>query len=97
LFILDEPTVGLHVVDVQVLLDVLSRLVERGHTVVLVEHHLDVVKNADWVIDLGPEGGTGGGWIVAEGPPEKIAESPGSYTGAFLRESAPARRARAAS
>ena len=87
LFILDEPTVGLHVADVQVLLDVLSRLVERGHTVVLVEHHLDVVKNADWVIDLGPEGGDGGGWIVAEGAPEKIAAEPRSHTGRFLRES----------
>ena len=76
---------GLHVADVQVLLDVLSRLVERGHTVVLVEHHLDVVRNADWVIDLGPEGGDGGGWIVAEGPPEKIVGEPRSYTGRFLR------------
>jgi len=85
LFILDEPTVGLHVADVQVLLDVLSRLVERGHTVVLVEHHLDVVKNADWVIDLGPEGGDGGGWIVAAGPPEAIAAEPRSHTGRFLR------------
>jgi excinuclease ABC subunit A len=85
LFILDEPTVGLHVADVQVLLDVLSRLVERGHTVVLVEHHLDVVRNSDWVIDLGPEGGDGGGWIVAEGPPEAIAQEPRSHTGRFLR------------
>jgi len=84
LFVLDEPTVGLHVQDVQVLLDVLSGLVERGHTVVLVEHHLDVVRNVDWVLDLGPEGGDGGGWIVAEGMPEAIAAEPRSHTGRFL-------------
>jgi excinuclease ABC subunit A len=85
LYVLDEPTVGLHVADVQVLLDVLSGLVERGHTVVLVEHHLDVVRNSDWVVDLGPEGGEAGGYLVAEGPPEAIAAAAGSHTGRFLR------------
>jgi excinuclease ABC subunit A len=84
LYVLDEPTVGLHMADVQVLLDVLSGLVERGHTVVVVEHNLDVVRNADWVADLGPEGGEGGGFLVAEGPPEAIAAEPRSYTGRFL-------------
>jgi excinuclease ABC subunit A len=88
LYVLDEPTVGLHVADVQVLLDVLSGLVERGHTVVLVEHHLDVVRNADWVVDLGPEGGEAGGFLVAEGPPAAIAAAPGSYTGGFLARAA---------
>ena len=85
LYVLDEPTVGLHVADVQVLLDVLSGLVERGHTVVLVEHHLDVVRNSDGVVDLGPEGGEAGGYLVAEGPPEAIAAAAGSHTGRFLR------------
>jgi len=88
LYVLDEPTVGLHVADVQVLLDVLSGLVERGHTVVLVEHHLDVVRNADWVVDLGPEGGEAGGFLVAEGPPAAIAAAPGSHTGGFLARAA---------
>jgi excinuclease ABC subunit A len=86
LYVLDEPTTGLHLDDVKRLLGVLDRLVDAGNTVVVVEHHLDVVKCADWVIDLGPEGGEAGGEIVAEGPPELIAQTPGSYTGKFLAE-----------
>jgi excinuclease ABC subunit A len=86
LYILDEPTTGLHFADVQRLLDVLDRLVEAGNTVLVIEHNLDVVKNADWVIDLGPEGGDRGGEIVAEGPPKEIAGSRRSYTGQVLRE-----------
>ena len=84
LYILDEPTTGLHFEDVRVLLDVLHRLVELGNTVVVIEHNLEVVKTADWIIDLGPEGGAAGGGIVAEGPPERIVESDGSYTGRHL-------------
>jgi len=86
LYLLDEPTTGLHLDDVKKLLYVLHRLVDTGNTVVLVEHHLDVVRAADWVIDLGPEGGEEGGEIVAEGPPEVVAQTPGSYTGKFLAE-----------
>jgi excinuclease ABC subunit A len=89
LYILDEPTTGLHLDDVKKLLGVLNRLVDAGNTVLVVEHHLDVVKCADHVIDLGPEGGTAGGEIVAEGPPELIAQTPGSYTGKFLAEVLP--------
>jgi excinuclease ABC subunit A len=85
-YILDEPTTGLHFEDVRKLLGVLQRLVDAGNTVVIIEHNLDVIKTADWVIDLGPEGGEEGGHIVAEGSPEKVAESPGSYTGKFLAE-----------
>ena len=85
-YILDEPTTGLHFEDVNKLLGVLHRLVEKGNTVIVIEHDLDVVKTADWVIDLGPEGGSGGGTIVAEGTPEHVASEPGSYTGKFLRE-----------
>ncbi|HEV8585196.1 MAG TPA: excinuclease ABC subunit UvrA [Methylomirabilota bacterium] len=84
LYLLDEPTTGLHLDDVKKLLGVLHRLVDAGNTVVLVEHHLDVVRAADWVVDLGPEGGDEGGEIVAEGPPEVVAQTPGSYTGKFL-------------
>ncbi|MBI4612232.1 MAG: excinuclease ABC subunit UvrA [Planctomycetes bacterium] len=84
LYVLDEPTTGLHLADVEVLLEVLHRLVDRGHTVVVVEHHLDVVKNADWVIDLGPEGGEAGGEIVFAGRPEDLARCPTSHTGRFL-------------
>jgi excinuclease ABC subunit A len=84
LYILDEPTTGLHLDDVKKLLGVLNRLVDAGNTVLAVEHHLDVIKSADYVIDLGPEGGDEGGEIVAEGPPEVIAQTPGSYTGKFL-------------
>jgi excinuclease ABC subunit A len=89
LYILDEPTTGLHLDDIKRLLGVLHRLVDAGNTVVVVEHHLDVIKSADWVIDLGPEGGDEGGDLVAEGPPEVIAQTPGSYTGKFLAELLP--------
>ena len=86
LYILDEPTTGLHFEDVRLLLEVLHRLVDKGNTVVVIEHNLDVVKTADWVIDLGPEGGELGGRVVAEGPPEKIVQSQASHTGQFLRK-----------
>ncbi|MBW3662256.1 MAG: excinuclease ABC subunit UvrA [Actinobacteria bacterium] len=85
-YILDEPTTGLHFEDIKRLLDVLHRLVEKGNTVILIEHNLDVIKTADYVIDLGPEGGDGGGTVVALGTPEDIIEVPASYTGKFLRE-----------
>jgi excinuclease ABC subunit A len=85
-YILDEPTTGLHFEDVRKLLGVLQRLVEAGNTVVVIEHNLDVVKSADWVIDLGPEGGDEGGRVVAAGPPEAVAAVPESYTGKFLRD-----------
>ncbi len=84
-YILDEPTVGLHFADVARLLEVLHRLSDAGNTVVVIEHNLDVIKTADWIIDLGPEGGELGGEIIAEGPPEAVAEVPASYTGQFLR------------
>jgi excinuclease ABC subunit A len=84
-YILDEPTTGLHLADIQRLLDSLNRLVEAGNTVLVIEHHLDVIKTADWVIDLGPEGGKHGGRVVAQGTPEQVAGCPGSYTGQFLR------------
>jgi excinuclease ABC subunit A len=84
-YILDEPTTGLHLADVERLLDSLNRLVDAGHTVLLIEHHLDVIKTADHVIDLGPEGGHAGGRVVATGPPEAIAASKTSHTGRFLR------------
>jgi excinuclease ABC subunit A len=86
LYILDEPTTGLHFEDIKKLLGVLQRLVDGGNTVIVIEHNLDVVKSVDWVIDLGPEGGDGGGYIVAEGTPEQVGEIPESYTGKFLRE-----------
>ncbi len=86
MYILDEPTTGLHFADVQRLLDVLDRLVEAGNTVVVIEHNLDVIKNADWIIDLGPEGGDRGGEIITEGPPRDIAKSKRSYTGQVLKE-----------
>jgi excinuclease ABC subunit A len=84
-YILDEPTTGLHFEDTRRLLDVLGRLVDQGNTVVVIEHNLDVIKTADWVIDLGPEGGDGGGRVVAEGTPEQVAKTAGSYTGEVLR------------
>jgi excinuclease ABC subunit A len=85
LYVMDEPTTGLHREDVARLLAVMDRLVERGDTVVAIEHHLDVIAWADWVVDLGPEGGDGGGRIVAEGTPEQLARARGSHTGAALR------------
>lgn len=86
IYILDEPTTGLHFEDVARLLVVLHRLVETGNTVIVIEHNLDVIKTADWLVDMGPEGGTGGGRVVAKGTPEQVAATPGSHTGAFLRE-----------
>ncbi len=85
LYVLDEPSVGLHAADVHKLIAVLNRLVEAGNTVVIIEHHPDIIKVADWIIDLGPEGGDAGGEIVAEGTPEQVAQAEGSYTGQFLR------------
>ena len=84
IYLLDEPTTGLHFEDIRKLLTVLSRLVDVGNTVLVIEHNLDVIKTADWIIDLGPEGGTGGGSVVAEGTPEEVAAVPQSYTGQFL-------------
>jgi excinuclease ABC subunit A len=84
-YILDEPTTGLHFADIEKLLQVLHKLVDQGNTVVVIEHNLDVIKSADWLLDLGPEGGDGGGWIVAEGTPEEVARVRRSYTGQFLR------------
>jgi len=86
LYILDEPTTGLHFEDVRVLLDVLHQLVDRGNTVLVIEHNLDVIKTADWIVDLGPEGGSGGGQIVATGTPEHVAKVKGSFTGEYLRK-----------
>jgi len=86
LYLLDEPTTGLHMDDVKKLIDILQRLVDKGNTVVVIEHNLDVIKCADWIIDLGPEGGERGGYVVAVGPPEEIAQREGSYTGQYLRK-----------
>ncbi|WP_062292171.1 excinuclease ABC subunit UvrA [Demequina phytophila] len=93
IYVLDEPTTGLHFEDVRKLLGVLQGLVEKGNTVIVIEHNLDVIKSSDWVIDMGPEGGSGGGTVIAEGTPEEIAGAEGSHTGAFLAEilGAPAR------
>jgi excinuclease ABC subunit A len=90
LYILDEPTTGLHFADIEKLLDVLQRLVDSGNTVLVIEHNLDVIKQADWIVDLGPEGGEAGGEIVATGTPEQVADVPESFTGRFLREVLPA-------
>ncbi|HEX2062955.1 MAG TPA: excinuclease ABC subunit UvrA, partial [Acidimicrobiales bacterium] len=87
IYILDEPTTGLHFEDVRHLLGVLSRLVDAGNTVLVIEHNLDVVKTADWIIDLGPEGGDLGGEVVVEGPPERVAKTPESHTARFLARS----------
>jgi len=85
-YILDEPTTGLHFEDTKMLLTVLNRLVDRGNTVIVIEHHLDVIKTADWIIDLGPEGGEKGGRIMASGTPEQVAKVKESYTGQFLKK-----------
>ena len=85
LYVLDEPTVGLHMADVEKLIHVLHRLVNAGHSVVVIEHDLDVIAEADWVIDLGPEGGGKGGSVVAEATPEGLVDCPASHTGAALR------------
>jgi excinuclease ABC subunit A len=84
LYILDEPTTGLHFEDIKQLLEVLHRLRDHGNTMVIIEHNLDVIKTADWVVDLGPEGGSGGGRIIATGTPEQVAKVKGSFTGQFL-------------
>jgi excinuclease ABC subunit A len=84
LYILDEPTTGLHFDDVRKLLEVLHRLVETGNTVLVIEHNLEVIKTADWILDLGPDGGAGGGRVVAEGPPEDVARVAESFTGQYL-------------
>ena len=86
LFILDEPTTGLHFADIELLLKVLDRLKQQGNTIVVIEHNLDVIKTADWIIDLGPEGGSDGGNIVAIGTPEDVAKVSGSFTGQFLKK-----------
>ena len=85
LYILDEPTTGLHFEDVRKLLEVLQELVKQGNTVLVIEHNLDVIKTADWIVDLGPEGGAGGGHIVAAGTPEEVAKVRESYTGQYLQ------------
>ena len=85
LYILDEPTTGLHFEDVAQLLKVLYRLRDHGNTVIVIEHNLDVIKTADWIVDLGPEGGSGGGQIIASGTPEQVAEVEGSHTGHYLK------------
>tara|TARA_B100000470_G_scaffold119840_1_gene92458 strand:- start:306 stop:782 length:477 start_codon:yes stop_codon:yes gene_type:complete len=85
MYILDEPTTGLHTHDIKKLLEILQTFVTHGNTVVVIEHNLDVIKTADWIIDMGPDGGVNGGQIIAEGSPEKITEINGSYTGDFLK------------
>ena len=86
LYILDEPTTGLHFEDINRLLKVLHALVDQGNSMIVIEHNLDVIKTADWIVDLGPEGGDGGGKIIAEGTPEEVAQSPISYTAKYLRD-----------
>ncbi len=86
LYILDEPTTGLHTADVQKLISILQRLAEGGNTVVVIEHNLDIIKTADYILDLGPEGGNKGGTIVAKGTPEEVAQNKNSYTGQFLKK-----------
>jgi excinuclease ABC subunit A len=85
-YVLDEPTTGLHFEDIRKLLGVLGRLVDTGNSVIVIEHNLDVIKTADWIVDMGPEGGRGGGTVVAEGTPEQVAAIKSSYTGRFLKE-----------
>ena len=86
IYILDEPTTGLHFADVHKLVEILKRLSEGGNTVVVIEHNLDVIKTADYIIDIGPEGGDKGGTVVAQGTPEEIAQSPVSYTGKYVKK-----------
>ncbi len=100
MYVLDEPTTGLHFADIEKLLEVLQRLVDAGNTVLVIEHNLDVIRAADWIIDLGPEGGDGGGQIIAYGTPEQVAQVARSHTGQFLQrvltpKKAPAKRRRA--
>ena len=83
---MDEPTTGLHFHDIELLLKVLHRLKEQGNTIIVIEHNLDVIKTADWIIDLGPEGGSQGGQLIANGSPEKVAKNKGSFTGKYLKE-----------
>src|SRR5205807_6617117 len=85
IYILDEPTTGLHFADVEKLIGVLNRLVTAGNTVLVIEHNLDIIKTADWIIDMGPEGGDAGGMVVAVGTPEEVAEAQASHTGRYLR------------
>ncbi|WP_317189795.1 ATP-binding cassette domain-containing protein, partial [Escherichia coli] len=85
LYILDEPTTGLHFADIELLLDVLHQLRDQGNTIVVIEHNLDVIKTADWIVDLGPEGGSGGGQILISGTPEQVADFEGSHTARFLK------------
>ena len=89
-YILDEPTTGLHFEDIRKLLGVINGLVDKGNTVIVIEHNLDVIKTSDWLVDMGPEGGSGGGTVVAEGTPEQVADAADSYTGQFLRQVLPA-------
>jgi excinuclease ABC subunit A len=89
IYVLDEPTTGLHFEDIKKLLGVLTRLVASGNTVIVIEHNLDVIKSADWIIDMGPEGGSGGGSVVVTGSPEQVAECDKSYTGQFLKHLLP--------
>ena len=96
LYIMDEPTTGLHFDDVRKLLEVLHTLVDQGNSIVIIEHNLEVIKTADYVIDIGPEGGTGGGQIVAQGTPEEILKVKGSYTGQYLAPLLKARSTKAA-
>ena len=89
LYVLDEPTTGLHFEDIKVLMNVLNKLVDKGNTVVIIEHNLDVIKLADWIVDMGPEGGDRGGRILCEGTPEQVAQHPESYTGQYLAKELP--------
>ncbi|MFM2384454.1 MAG: hypothetical protein RL166_328, partial [Actinomycetota bacterium] len=86
IYVLDEPTTGLHFEDTRKLLEVLNSLVDKGNTVIVIEHNLDVIKCADWLIDMGPEGGAGGGLVIAEGTPEQVSKMTQSFTGGFLKE-----------
>jgi excinuclease ABC subunit A len=86
MYLLDEPTIGLHYADVKKLIEILDRLVVKGNTVMVIEHNMDLIKSADYIIDIGPEGGSGGGKVVAQGTPEEVAKTAGSYTGEYLKK-----------